>query len=385
VIKRFSVLYVGHIELEDIGRDGIPADERRYPNERLVEAYATVRELARLLDELGFHCLWTAEHHFQREGYEVFPNLILLNTWLATQTERLKLGCAFNVLPTWHPIRLAEDFAVADILTGGRVIFGIGRGYQTREVESLGAPLLDQDANRELIEESLELIRKAFDEESFSHRGKHYRVPAPVDFRGRPLTEVTLVPRPVHRPVEIWQAVSSGRSVAFMARNGIKGMVTLTGEKLLDEWVRLYRAEAAAAGRQLELGESLCWGVAVYLAESEEEAIRRMEPFHDERYKWFEPFGIVRYVDEEGRPWGSPGAPAGAPSLRDGVAQKAWLCGTPHSVIETIREIEARYPGLDQLMIHLPEGMPPAEYMEQLRLFARDVMPAFRARMPASV
>jgi alkanesulfonate monooxygenase SsuD/methylene tetrahydromethanopterin reductase-like flavin-dependent oxidoreductase (luciferase family) len=385
VITKFSVLYVGHIELEDIGRDGIPADERRYPNERLVEAYATVRELAQLLDELGFHCLWTAEHHFQREGYEVFPNLILLNTWLATQTERLKLGCAFNVLPTWHPIRLAEDFAVADILTGGRVIFGIGRGYQTREVESLGAPLLDQDANRELFEESLELIRKAFDEESFSHRGKHYRVPAPVDFRGRPLTEVTLVPRPVHRPVEIWQAVSSGRSVAFMARNGIKGMVTLTGEKLLDEWVRLYRAEAAAAGRQLELGESLCWGVAVYLAESEEEAIRRMEPFHDERYKWFEPFGIVRYVDEEGRPWGSPGAPAGAPSLRDGVAQKAWLCGTPHSVIETIREIEARYPGLDQLMIHLPEGMPPVEFMEQLRLFARDVMPAFRARMPASV
>ena len=201
MITKFSVLYVGHIELEDVGRDGTPADERRYPNERLVEAYATVKELAQLLDGLGFHCLWTAEHHFQREGYEVFPNLILLNTWLATQTERLKLGCAFNVLPTWHPIRLAEDFAVADIVTGGRVVFGIGRGYQTREVESLGAPLLDQDANRELFEEGLELLRKAFDEDSFSHQGKHFQVPAPVEFRGRPLTEVTLVPRPIHRPV----------------------------------------------------------------------------------------------------------------------------------------------------------------------------------------
>ena len=249
VITKFSVLYVGHIELEDVGRDGTPADERRYPNERLVEAYATVKELAQLLDGLGFHCLWTAEHHFQREGYEVFPNLILLNTWLATQTERLKLGCAFNVLPTWHPIRLAEDFAVADIVTGGRVVFGIGRGYQTREVESLGAPLLDQDANRELFEEGLELLRKAFDEDSFSHQGKHFQVPAPVEFRGRPLTEVTLVPRPINRPVEIWQAVSSGRSVAFMAREGINGMVTLTGEALLDEWIHLYQAEAAAAGR----------------------------------------------------------------------------------------------------------------------------------------
>jgi alkanesulfonate monooxygenase SsuD/methylene tetrahydromethanopterin reductase-like flavin-dependent oxidoreductase (luciferase family) len=235
----------------------------------------------------------------------------------------------------------------------------------------------DNDANRELFEEQMEVLLKAFNEDAFSHHGKHYDIPPDVDYRGYRLRDVTLVPRPVHRPVEIWQAVSSGRSVAFMARNGIKGMVTLTGETVLDEWIRLHQAEAAAAGRTLELGEDLCWGVAVYLAESAEEAISRMEPFHDERYKWFEPFGIVRYVDEEGRPWGSPGAPSGAPSLRDGVAQKAWLCGTPESVIETIREVEARYPGLDQMMIHLPEGMPPSEFMEQLRRFARDVMPAF--------
>jgi len=377
MITKFSALYVGHIELEDVGREGRPADERRYPNERLVEAFQTARELAQLMDELGYDCLWTAEHHFQREGYEVFPNLILLNTWLATQTRRLKLGCAFNVLPAWHPLRLAEDFAVADILTGGRIVFGVGRGYQTREVESLGAPLSDQAANRELFEEQLELLQKAFEEDSFSHEGKHYRVPAPVQFRGAPLTEVTLVPRPLHRPVEIWQAISSGSSVSRMAGRGIKGMVTLTGDRLLDEWVRLYQAEAAKAGRELELGENLCWGVGVYLAGSEEEAIRRMEPYHDERYKWFAPFGIVRYTDEHGRQWGTPGAPAGIPSLRDGVAQGAWLCGPPAATIERIREVEHRYPGLDQMMLHLPEGMPPAVMKEQLRLFAREVMPAF--------
>jgi alkanesulfonate monooxygenase SsuD/methylene tetrahydromethanopterin reductase-like flavin-dependent oxidoreductase (luciferase family) len=377
VITKFSVLYVGHIELEDIGRDGTPADERRYPNERLIEAYQTAKDLAQLMDELGFYCLWTAEHHFQREGYEVFPNLILLNTWLATQTKRLKLGCAFNVLPAWHPLRLAEDYAVADIVTGGRIIFGIGRGYQSREVETLGGPLLDQDANRELFEEQLEVLRKAFDEESFSHHGKHYRIPAPVEFRDYALEEVTLVPRPIHRPVEIWQAISSGRSIPRMAQQGIKGMVTLTGVRMLDEWVHLFRAEAAKAGRTLELGEDICWGVGVCLAETEEEAIRRMEPFHDERYKWFAPFGIVRYIDDQGRQWGTPGAPSGVPSLRDGVAQRAWLCGPPSAVIERIREIEERYPGLDQMMIHFPEGMPSAEFGDQLRLFARDVMPAF--------
>lgn len=379
MITKFSVLYVGQIELEDVGLDGVPADERRYPNERFVEAYHTAQEVAELMDELGYHCLWTAEHHFQREGYEVFPNLILLGTWLAAHTKRLKLGCAFNVLPTWHPLRLAEDYAVADILTGGRIVFGVGRGYHSREVETFGAPLLDNDANRELFEEQMEILLKAFNEEAFSHHGKHYRIPPPVPYRGRELTEITLVPRPIHRPVEIWQPIVSGKTLPYIAQRGIKGMVTLNGERIFDEVVRAYRAEAAKAGRELELGEDLCWGVGLYLAETEEEAIRRLEPYHDERYKWFAPFGFVRYADEDGRPWGTPGAPARQPTLADGVAQRAWLCGPPERIVELIREFEERYPGLDQLMIHWAEGMPPAEFKEQLRVFAAEVMPALSA------
>ena len=131
MITKFSVLYVGQIELDNVGLGGTPADARRYPNERLVEAFYTARDVARLMDDLGYYCLWTAEHHFQREGYEVLPNLVQLGTYLAAITRRLKLGCAFNILPMWHPIRLAEDYAVADILTGGRVIMGIGRGYRS--------------------------------------------------------------------------------------------------------------------------------------------------------------------------------------------------------------------------------------------------------------
>src|SRR5580692_9800046 len=106
MIKKFHVLYVGQIELDNVGLGGTPANDRRYSDERL------------------------------REGYEVFPNLIQLGLWLATQTKRLKFGCAFNVLPMWHPIRMAEDYAMADIVTDGRVIMGVGRGYHTREVES---------------------------------------------------------------------------------------------------------------------------------------------------------------------------------------------------------------------------------------------------------
>ena len=140
------------------------------------------------------------------------------------------------------------------------------------------------------------------------------------------------------------------------------------------------KSEAAKAGRTLALGEDICWGVGLYLADSVEEAVTRVEPYHDERYKWFAPFGFVRYADEEGRSWGMPGAPARVPSIRDGVAQKAWLCGPPRLVIEQIKEFEARYPGLEHMMIHWAEGMPPKEFKEQLSWFARDVMPAFAGR-----
>ena len=143
MIKRFHALYVGQIELDNIGRDGTPANDRRYSNERLSEVFETSRRVAQVMDELGYYCLWAAEHHFQREGYECIPNLIQWGLWLATQTRRLKIGSAFNILPMWHPIRLAEDYAMADIVTDGRVILGVGRGYHTREVETFGAPLLD--------------------------------------------------------------------------------------------------------------------------------------------------------------------------------------------------------------------------------------------------
>jgi alkanesulfonate monooxygenase SsuD/methylene tetrahydromethanopterin reductase-like flavin-dependent oxidoreductase (luciferase family) len=380
VIKHFSVLYVGQIGLENVGRDGTPADARRYPNKRLIECFGMAEEIAVHMDELGFYALWTAEHHFQHEGYECLPNLILLGTHLASRTKRLKFGCAFNIAPMWHPIRLAEDYAMADILTNGRVIFGVGRGYHTREVESFGAPMLDNDANMALFEEQMEVILKAFNEESFSHQGKHYTIPPHVPYRGYELKEVTLVPRPLHRPVEIWQPVASGRSMEFMAKHGFKGMLALNGEKLTEQIMHRYQELNAKYGRDLELGENICLGMGFYIADTQAQAIERVRPYHDERYKWFAPFGFVRYTDEQGRPWGTPGAPARLPMIEDGVQQKAWLCGPPEHLIAQLRDIEATYPGLEHVIFQWAEGMPIQAYKEQLRLLAREVMPAFTRR-----
>src|SRR4029077_12554075 len=101
--------------------------------------------------------------------------------------------------------------------------------------ESFGAPLLDAAANLDLFEEQFELMWKALHEEQFFHRGKHYTGPAGVKSRGYALTEVTLVPRPIHRPVEIWQPIASGKTIDFLAKHNIKGMVTLNGGRITDQ------------------------------------------------------------------------------------------------------------------------------------------------------
>src|SRR5215831_14776021 len=209
MISKFMTVYPGHIDLPDMGQDATPANERRFSNERLASVFAKTEALAKRLDALGFDTLWLAEHHFQHEGYECLPNILMVAVHLAHVTRRLRVGCGFNIAPMWHPLRLAEDFAVADILTQGRTIFGVGRGYHTREVETFGAPIIDQNANRDLFEEQVEIIFKAFNNERFSHKGKHYTLPPEVPYRGYQLKELTLVPQPVNRPVECWQPVVS--------------------------------------------------------------------------------------------------------------------------------------------------------------------------------
>ena len=249
---------------------------------------------------------------------------------LAHRTERVKIGCAFNVVPAWHPLRLAEDYAVADILTRGRVVFGVGRGYHTREVETFGNPMLDAEANRELFEEQVEIILKAFREESFSHRGKHYTLPPEVPYRGYPLKEITLVPRPLRQPVEVWQPIVSGsaRGLEFMARHGIKGVISATAEELVQRWVRDYQETARRHGRALQLGEELILGFRMCIDDTAERAIERARPYFEEHAKVMAPLGMLRYSEEHVRAVAArqPQSPP-RPPWKTACATARWLCG----------------------------------------------------------
>src|ERR1700676_4334973 len=308
----------------------------------------------------------------------------MLAVHLAHVTKQIKIGCAFNIAPMWHPLRLAEDFATADILTGGRTIFGVGRGYHTREVETFGAPMLNQEANRELFEEQVDIICKAFNNDSFSHNGKHYTLPPEVPYRGYTLKELTLVPRPKNLPVECWQPIQGGstRALDFMAKHGIQGLIgggSAEGgavHKVVIDW----QAAHARIAKDLELGERLCFGFHFYIADSREAGIREAGKYYEENMKMFGELRLVRALSDEQivimrDPKRAPTAKL--PRIEDAINAGGVLCGTPEQFIEHLKGLEKRYPGLDRVSVSLSVGVPKALCLEQLERFATEVLPAF--------
>ena len=382
MINKFVTVYPGHIDLPDMGQGATPANERRFSNEELAGVFEKTEAVARSMDRYGWDTLWLAEHHFQHEGYECLPNILMLAVHLAHVVPRLRIGCGFNITPMWHPLRLAEDFAMADILTKGRTVFGVGRGYHTREVETFGAPMLDQDANRALFEEQVEVIFKAFDQERFAHKGARYTLPPSVPYRGYQLEELTLVPRPVHRPVECWQPIVSAnpRGLDFMIRHRIKGLVGGGAATMAEGPIQGYRDAAARAGLSWELGENLTIGIFFHLARSREQAVREMRPWFEEHVKMFAPLGFVPGITPEqveATKQCGGWAEAGVPTLERYMKLGSWFAGTPEQLIEHLKGIERRFPGMEYINLSTSLCTPKAVMLEQFQWVAEEVMPSF--------
>ena len=388
MITKFGSLFAGHVDFEDMGFDATPVNERRLSDERLAGVFDKSEAIILKMEELNYDTFWSAEHHFQPEGYECIPNLLMMYVHFAHLTKNLKFGCGFNVNPMWHPLRLAEDYATADILTKGRVIFGVGRGYHTREVDTFGVPSTetDSDANREVFEEQVEVMMKAFNEESFSHRGKYYTLPPEVPYRGYTLKELTLVPRPRTLPVETWQPIvsASQRAMDFMAKHGIKGIIGggAAAGGAQDQVVRQWRDTLAKHGRETELGTDLCIGYTTYIDDTEEEAVNNARRFFEENMKMFAPLGFVRGLSEDqigalGR-GGAAARTAELPTLEEGVSAGSWLCGTAESITEKLEDLQSRYPGLEQINAGSVVGTPQSVILEQLERFGKEVMPHFK-------
>ena len=286
--------------MPDAGDPAIAPTSRRYGNDDAIACYDNMLHWATTADRLGFDTMWFTEHHFQHEGYEVLPNLIMFGMYAATKTQDLRLGQMFNVVPQWHPLRLAEDFALADILTGGRMEFGVGRGTVPREAWAFGTVVASGDnamsaehdrINREVFEESMEVIKAAWYNERFSHRGKHFVFPADdIPDRGSYVNDLSLFPRPL-RTVDIYQPVTSPETIEYVPRAGHKAIYWLqNAESQLSKWNR-YAEIRAEMGSPVRPGEDRCLVVNIHVANTREDAVRRGGPGHDEFCKFLAPYG----------------------------------------------------------------------------------------------
>jgi len=385
MITKFDSSYYGTADMENLGYKGTPINERRYSQAELAKALHKVVTYAKFMDERGYNTFWMAEHHFQPEGTELIPNLLMMAMHLCGATKNINIGCGFNVVPMWHPLRLAEDYAMADILTGGRVIFGVARGYHTREVESFGAPLIDQAANREIFEEGVDILFKAFAGKPFSHKGKYYTIPPEVPYRGYTLKEITLVPGPERLPVECWQPIQSGseRAFDFMAKHGISGVIGGGSAEggAVERHMLGFQAAYARRGITLELGERLALGYQFHISSSREQAIREAAPHYEENMKMFGELRLVRALTDEQIAAMRDPSLAGTvklPGIEDAVKAGGFLAGRPDDIIEQLKAVEKRYPGVDRVICATPLGTPLDIQLEDLDRFAKEVMPAFR-------
>jgi len=168
------------------------------PYADIVEDY---RRIADICEVSGFDAIWFGEHHFSVWGREITPNPVLLAADLAARTKRLRIGLGAVIITFWHPLRLAEDIAVLDHLSNGRLELGVGRGNYGLEALNLN-PMADPNnpqQNFDIFAETLAILKKAF-AGSFAHKGAHYQFPTPGLHRrqgphgGRPRTSST--PRP---------------------------------------------------------------------------------------------------------------------------------------------------------------------------------------------
>ena len=369
------------VPMPDAGSDSITPTSRRYDNNAVIECYRNLVEWARTADSLGYDTMWLTEHHFQYEGYEVLPNLILFGQHLAGQTKNLRLGQMFNVVPQWNPLRLAEDFAIADIITGGRMEFGVGRGTVPREAWPLGTVVASGDndmsaehdrINRQIFEESLEIIKRAWTNERFSFRGEHFTLPADdIPDRGSNVDDLTLIPRP-ERPIDIYQPVTSPETIEYVPRAGHKAVYWLqNADSQLDKWNRFAKIRDDM-GKPVAPGDDRCLVLNVHVGKTREEAMKKGKPGHDEFCRFLSPYG--RFSSYR-NPDGSKVAFDHCPTVQESIDQKIQAIGSVDDVVDTIgfwRELL----DLKHLIIFFDfPGLTRQEMKDQLHMVAEEVMP----------
>jgi alkanesulfonate monooxygenase SsuD/methylene tetrahydromethanopterin reductase-like flavin-dependent oxidoreductase (luciferase family) len=331
------------------------------------------RELAQVewTEELGFDEVWFTEHHFIDYGLSVDPSSLAAAA--ASRTRRVRIGLAAAILPFHHPLRLAEQMALVDIISNGRLDVGVGRGNRPAEFAGYRVPQIE---SRDRFDETVEIMRLAWTQERFSFHGRFFDC-----------EDVRVIPKPLQRPhPPIYQVCVSKDGIENTALRGwpmLNSVLTGPADQLVGNR-DTYVAALQKSGRdEAEIASLLRrWGVSrqIYVADTDARALeeaKAAELWYQESFRKF----VVPERIEDAHPSLQPGFRAMAEKLGrvtwDDLVRETLAFGSPDTVARHIAGM--RELGVGQVLCWMNfGGLPQDKIRRSMELFAREVMPRFQ-------
>jgi len=341
------------------------------PGERHADIIHRELEQVEWTEELGFDEVWFTEHHFIDYGLSVDPSTLAAAA--AARTRRVRIGLAAAILPFHHPLRLAEQMALVDIVSNGRLDVGVGRGNRPAEFAGYRVP---QEESRERFDETVEIMRRAWTEERFSHAGRFFT-----------FDDVRVIPKPLQRPhPPLYQVCVTKDGIENTALRGwpmLNSVLFGPVEQLLANRDTYVTALKKSGRGEAEVAALLSqWGVSrqIYVADTDaraREEAKAAELWYQESFRRF----VIPERIEDAHPSLRPGFRAMAERLAavtwDGLVRETLAFGSPDTVarhIETMRRM-----GVGQVLCWMNfGGLSQDRVRRSMELFAREVMPRFR-------
>ncbi len=299
-----------------------------WPERRVALAAVYARALQRIeiMDRTGYDAVWLAEHHFS--SFSVCPSVHMMGMLAAARTTRLRIGTGVSLAPFYHPLRLAEEVALLDVLSGGRVNWGAGRGFARVEFENFGVP---PEESTSRFRETVEIVLRAWTDERLSFAGTHFN-----------FHDVEVLPKPLQRPhPPVWMAATSEPALDWAAGRGFSILMDPhASARDIGRKRRYYAERLNAAGFSMD-GRELPVARLVALADTTAKATEIAR----RGAQWI----VDSYFGATHRPVGvaDPAAPGADPVQR--YLDEVILHGTPQAVLDQILRLREEI-GLDYLL-----------------------------------
>ncbi len=330
-------------------------------------AYGEMMEESVLADALGYSCVWYAEHHFSRVG--MMPDPLLVCAAVAQKTRRIHLGTAISIMPFHDPIRLAEQAAMVDLLSGGRLELGIGRGSQPKEFQAFCAR---PSESRARLQEGLHVLSRLLEGEKVTFQGRYYQC-----------RDVEIFPKPLQKPrPPVWLAGTSPETYAYAGENGYKVMASagFTGPDVYKQKYQLYEDALRNSGRDASRIERLLVHHLHVCDKGEaDKYVRLTEEGEGEYLRCRARVNQVELPEEEAkhlkRNWSYELSVAE-------IVRGGGVIGDPEAVAQDVCRLRDEY-GVNHVILAPWRGPDHAAVMKSLESFARDVMPLVNAAEPA--